>query len=138
MDPWGVRNIDENSERKFGAANAFQDSFLCEKLPDSEEYLKILEGKLKSLDKKKGQQSLGQAKQDILASLLRSESRQIVGILDSADLELDRGVSSNLVVRQLLPKQPLTLGETVRLVDADQLDKAYSEIVDDEPNPMSD
>lgn len=144
MDPWGVRSVDENSERNIVAENTFQDSFLdkyanqFEKLPDSEEYLKILEDKLKSLNKKKAQQgNSGQVKQDILASLLRSESRQIVGILDNVDLDLDRGVNTNLVVRQLLPKQPLTIGETVRLVDADQLDKTYSEVAQ-EQNQMSD
>jgi len=138
MDPWGVRSVDENSERNIVAENTFQDSFLFEKLPDSEEYLKILEDKLKRLNKKKAQQgNSGQVKQDILASLLRSESRQIVAILDNVDIDLDRGVNTNLVVRQLLPKQPLTIGETVRLVDADQLDKAYSEVTQ-EQNQMSD
>jgi len=134
MDPWGATNIGINSEQKLGGAeNLFQDSFLdeCanqfERLPDSEEYLKILEDKLRKLDKKKALKSCEETKQDILGNLLRSESKQIVGILNSVDLELDREVNTNLVFRQLIPKQPLTVGETVRLVESDQLDKTYSE-----------
>jgi len=136
MDPWGLTSVDDNSAPKIEADNAFDDSFLFEKLPDSEEYLKLLEDKLKRLANKKAQKN-SEAKQDILANLLRSDSRQLAGILCNADLELDRGVNTNLVVRQLLPKQPLTVGETVRLVDADQLDKTYSETTE-EPNQMSD
>jgi len=93
-----------------------------------------LEAKLKKLESKKGERSLN--KEDILGNLIRSESKQILGILSHSDLELDREIQHNLIRRQLAPKLPLTVGETVHLVKADQLDKNYSENQTDKP--MSD
>lgn len=105
-----------------------------EKLPDSAEYLNRLEVKLKNLSQKKSSQRQDR-KEQILSNLIRSESKQIVGILSSADLELDREIESNNVLRQLVPQQPLTHGETVHLVTSDQLDISYTKnLPDDEPS----
>lgn len=134
MDPWNLNTAKETGENNLLTAKpGFQDTFLdgngkrFEKLPDSEEYLKCLEGKLKKLEVKKGLVNHKQSKEEILGNLIRSDSKQILGILSESDFDLDREIQSNLLVRQLAPKQPLTVGETVRLIEADQLDSSYSE-----------
>lgn len=151
MDPWC-----ENSSSGSGSPGAgkssqelvFESSFntslttvrpspddngeIFEKLPDSAEYLTRLEAKLRNLPQKKTRQD---HKEQILSNLIRSESKQILGILSSADLELDREIESSSVLRQLVPQQPLTHGETVHLVTADQLDISYTKNLQvDEPS----
>jgi len=143
MDPWNVNAPRGTSDNNTHPANyGFQDSFLgendkkFERLPDSEEYLKCLEGKLKTLEAKKGLRSCQQNKEEILGKLIRSESKQILGILSESDIELDREIQPSLLLRQLAPKQPLTVGETVHLIKADQLDSNFPE--DSVEEPMSD
>lgn len=136
MDPWGATNYSEKADIA-APDNAFKDSFVLgsstaavlpqdgnkfEKLPDSEEYLSRLENRLKALDKNKNRQDSQFAKEQILANLIRSESKQILGILTDADVSLDREIETSQVLRQIVPKQPLTVGETVRLVESDHLD----------------
>jgi len=144
MDPWNLKNsgqLSENdtNEEAGSIVNGFPDSFLdenvnkFEKLPDSDDYLRVLEKKLKAIEAKKGQKPSLQCKEEILGNLIRSESKQILGILSETDLQLDREIQPNLLLRQLAPKQPLTVGETVHLVSADQLDREHAE-----QNPMSD
>lgn len=141
MDPWGEKTCRE--EVTSCCTNSFQNSFLeenggkFEKLPDSQEYLSQLESKLKQLTKKKGEKSFRQNKEEILGNLIRSESKQILGILSDSDLALDREIQPNLVLRQLQPQQPLTVGETVHLVESDQLDQSYAAGSEDPPRPMS-
>jgi len=141
MDPWDATNYSEKADLATATVdNAFKDSFVLgsstaavhpqdgnkfEKLPDSQEYLSRLENRLKALERKKSKQDSQLAKEQILGNLIRSESKQILGILTDSDINLDREVETNLVLRQLVPKQPLTVGETVRLVESDQLDKNY-------------
>jgi len=143
MDPWNLNTAIETGENNPHTAKlGFQDTFLdgkekkFEKLSDSQEYLKCLEAKLKKLEVKKGLNNHTQNKEEILGNLIRSDSKQILGILSDSDIDLDREIQSNLLVRQLAPKQPLTVGETVHLVKADQLDSNYSENQIDKP--MSD
>lgn len=133
MDPWGVtRTRDALVEP---TPESFKDSFSQQvgssvenvqqftKLSDSEEYLNLLEKKLRNLERNGSQSN----KEQILGNLLRSESKQLLGIIKDSDLDLDREIDVHPVLRQLEPRQPLTLGETVRLVDSDLLDTSYSQ-----------
>lgn len=146
MDPWCENSSSEGSGTS-SQENIFEDSFnntvtgvkptdnnvgKFEKLLDSEEYLKLLDTKLKNLKKSAARPD----KEQILSNLIRSESKHIVGILSSTDLELDQEVHSSGVLRQLVPQQPLTVGETVHLVNADQLARSFEENLEDKP--MSD
>ena len=118
-----------------------QGSVLFEKLPDSDEYLARLESRLQRLQSgrsKKAKSSvvskqqdlvtdLSTAKEDALCRLIRSESQQLRGI-DNGDDDsfLEEEVSTNVLYRRLVPEQPLTRGEKVILVAADQLAKAVN------------
>ena len=97
-----------------------------QKLPDSDEYLKRLEARLELIQRKGGSDkkpSFAQNKEQILGNLLRSESKQVLGILSDSDISLDRELVTNPLLRQLVPRQPITIGETVKLLEADQLDQ---------------
>ena len=142
MDPWNYSSSTELSQTNT-LTNHFTDSFIDSnilnendqgfaKLPDSDEYLKILENKLKNLEKKKGQKGFEEKKEDILGNLLRSESKQLLGILSESDINLDQAVDTNQVLRQLVPQQPLTVGEIIPLVDSDVLDKTFSESIEED------
>jgi len=133
MDPWGGNTSEGTSSSQ---ENIFDDSFTIEaeksdgsengkfqKLPDSEEYLAVLETKLKNLKKKKVSN-----KEEIVGELLlRSNSRLEIS---DTDIELDsaalQAAANNQLVRQILPKQPISRGETVRLLQADYLGQGYT------------
>lgn len=137
MDPWGgTRNSDSLVHPN--PLETFQDSFTdvvaskenvqqFEKLPDSEEYLNLLETKLRNLESRRARNGTHANKEQTLGALLRSESKQLLGILRDSDLDLEREVDVHPVLRQLEPRQPLTVGETVLLVESDHLDTSYSE-----------
>jgi hypothetical protein len=140
MDPWGNSSSTELSQTS-AQIHSFQDAFVNSnilqendqgfaKLADSADYLKVLENKLKNLEKRK-ESGAQQTKEDILGNLLRSESKQILGILSDTDINLDQEVETSQVLRQLVPQQPLTVGETIPLVNSDLLDKTYSESTTD-------
>jgi len=133
MDPWGGNTSEGTSSSQ---ENIFDDSFTIDvkksdgsengkfqKLPDSEEYLAVLETKLKNLKKKKVLN-----KEEIVGELLlRSNSRLEIS---DTDIELDsaalQAAANNQLVRQILPKQPISRGETVRLLQADYLGQGYT------------
>lgn len=145
MDPWGQNNSsvavqqqqqpDQNeqhhSQHQIGN-QGFQDSFKeengrYEPLPDSADYIKNLETKLRNIsrggDKRSCQES---AREQALTNLLRSDSKQVIGILSDSDLALDRELDRNQVISRIIPKQPLTAGETVKLVNSDILDQNFA------------
>ncbi len=62
----------------------------------------------------------------MLANLLRSDSKQVLGILSDSDIALDREIDRNQIISRIIPKQPLTAGETVRLVQSDVLDQNFA------------
>jgi len=139
-DPWLAVGSQTSATSSSCKGNSFDDAFTdgaeagvvpCdgfERLPDSAQYLALLEKRLSNLKRRKESgKAFQEHKDEIIGKLLRSESRQLVGILSETDLQLDREVDSNQLLRQLVPKQPRTLGETVHLVKADQLDLAYAE-----------
>lgn len=62
----------------------------------------------------------------MLANLLRSDSKQVLGILSDSDIALDREIDRNQIISRIIPKQPLTAGETVRLIQSDVLDQNFA------------
>lgn len=119
-----------------GAEIATAPQAVCPRLPDSVEYVARLEAKLSALRVRPAgggkssscrQQQLG--KEAAIASLLRSDSRQLLlhglgGTASAAeDLDLEEAVAINTLLRHISPQQPVTRGETVHLVTADQLDR---------------
>ncbi len=152
MDPWPASPVSDVPSVSAGAPTdarlGFEDFFSCgetktkgiedggtvslrlaceERLPDSVEYLARLEAKLNSL--RAGNSSCRQqqqSKEAVIASLLRSESSQVLLhglVLEEEERVLEETVESNPVLRHICPAQPLTRGETVHLVTADELDR---------------
>ena len=149
MDPWVASAAAETQKPDSvdcGLATAFENNFVSntsdkvtfERLPDSEEYLKNLESKLEKLtstgrkyreENKKYRQTLiedlTKVREDTLANLVTncdSEDGQ-----SGADIDLERSVSVNPVIRRLVPEQPITVGEQVVLTHADKLDSQSEE-----------
>jgi hypothetical protein len=95
------------------------------KLPDSQQYLDLLERRLQKIRKDNGiLQQLTQKREECLAHLLNGDT----GRLNSDyDLELNAQVNSieNGVVLDLIrtmrPEQPLSMGEIVHIIEHDQL-----------------
>ena len=156
MDPWGtgVDTLKSRQEaRSVGGdsghlGDRFVDNFCdtsdqitFERLPDSEEYLKLLESKLQKLTSGRNQkfseesrklrktlvEDLSQVREDTLANLVTSCDSQNVS--DDLDIDLERSLNINPVIRRLVPEQPLTAGEKIHLTRSDQLqNKAEEEI----------
>lgn len=113
------------------SGNKFQDSFVekngkFEPLPDSAEYLNQLETKLHNLQNGKTKRAVPPQREQILSNLLRSESKQILGVLSDTDIDLDREIVRNQIISKIIPKQPVTVGETVQLITSDFLDQSFS------------
>lgn len=148
MDPWGgadtnlssVESVGNSTETEEGFRDKFVDNFCensdqitFEKLPDSEEYIKLLESKLQKLTSKRNQSSeeskkirqtlvkdLERVREDALANFVTN--CDINNADSEADIDLERSVIVNPVIRRLVPEQPLTPGEQVVLTKADHLD----------------
>jgi len=145
MDPWGGNTSSEGTSSS-SQENIFDDSFtaeksdgrkkneLFEKLPDSEEYLAVLETKLKNLKKKK----VVLNKEEIVGELLLRSNNSRLEIVSDSDIELDSAVANNQLVRQILPQQPISRGETVRLLQADYLGEGYTKSLQKEDTSLSD
>jgi len=154
MDPWGAgvdtlksrqeaRSVTGDSvdlERRF--VDNFcdtSDQITFERLPDSEEYLKLLESKLQKLTSGRNQKSseesrklrttlvedLTRVREDTLANLVTSCDSQNVS--DGLDIDLERSLNINPVIRRLVPEQPLTTGEKIHLTRSDHLEKKVEE-----------
>lgn len=112
--------------------NFFQDNFKeenkrYEPLQDSAEYLNSLETKLRKISSGNNKnKDKAQHREQVLANLLRSDSKQVLGILSDSDIALDREIDRNQIISRIIPKQPLTAGETVRLVQSDVLDQNFA------------
>ena len=144
MDPW-VSSAAAETQKPDSVDSglptaAFENNFVSntsekvifERLPDSEEYLKKLESKLEKLtstgrkyseESKKFRQTLvedlSKVREDTLANFVTncdSEDGQ-----SGAEIDLERSVSVNPVIRRLVPEQPITVGEQVVLTHADKL-----------------
>ena len=149
MDPWSVVEAASKDESVVNSApeegsHTFKDTFadnfcdkgdkiIFEKLPDSDEYLKLLESKLHKLTGRSQQieetkrirqtlvQDLSRTKEDTLANLL-ANSCDINNAESEINIDLEQSVIVNPVIRRLLPDQPLTAGERVFLTRADHLE----------------
>ena len=149
MDPWssGVDSLKSRQEARGGdLGERFVDNFCdpsdqitFERLPDSDEYLKLLESKLQKLTSGRNQKSseesrklrttlvenLTRVREDTLANLVTSCDSQNVS--DDLDIDLERSLNINPVIRRLVPEQPLTTGETIHLTRSDQLQSKVEE-----------
>ncbi|EDV44070.1 uncharacterized protein Dana_GF18808 [Drosophila ananassae] len=135
-DPWQVKNSGNKQESAGPADNGekFEDNFSSngpetnangkseghEPLPDSSDYLKLLERKLAKVQKgNKLLDSLRDKRQDCMRGLLASEGVP-VSIFEQF-LELETPIESGRLHRHLLPIQAVNVGETVHIVDHDEL-----------------
>jgi len=164
MDPWGgadtnlssVESVGNSTETEEGFRDKFVDNFCensdqitFEKLPDSEEYIKLLESKLQKLTSKRNQSSeeskkirqtlvkdLERVREDALANFVTN--CDINNADSEADIDLERSVIVNPVIRRLVPEQPLTPGEQVVLTKADHLDiQSATPKTEDKEDPES-
>jgi Coiled-coil domain containing 32 len=94
------------------------------KLPDSQQYLELLQRKLKKVRKDNGVvNQLKQKREEALEHLLVGSDR----LNNDYDLELES--STNVIengvvlefIRQVRPEQPLCVGEIVHIIKHDQL-----------------
>ena len=151
MDPWvtteteGIKvNLVEAKEEK--SVDGFSDNFsdksfppvLFEKLPDSEEYIKLLESKLKKITDTSGKKTEEESKkvrQKLVADLSKIREDTIANLLtgcdiataDSDDIDLAAALTVHPVIRRLVPEQALSPGEQVVLTSADHLEKHTEE-----------
>lgn len=155
MDPWGVFSstsrdqsggdtLDQSERGKDTFSDNFcdkSDQITFERLPDSQEYLALLESKLQKINSSNTKQKqveesrkirqtlvqdLAKVREDTLANLVTS-CDNYNAINSEADIDLDQNIAINPVIRRLVPEQPLTVGEQVVLTQADQLEKQSSE-----------
>jgi len=148
MDPW-LSGFDRDTPHGGSQSQSFEDSFLpyagqqpseLTKLPDSQEYLERLEKKLEklqgrtSLSSERGGNSserarllagLSLARESVVADLLGSDA-------ESEVRDLERAVETNLVVRRLLPQQPVNREEVLELVREDTLQRGEEELQEQE------
>jgi hypothetical protein len=153
MDPWCDHtkdHINDGVDQPSGSVRAqrdliqhsFQDSFQAENgryepLPDSTEYINLLETKLRNITSGAGRNKdkhQHRHREQALANLLRSDSKQVLGILTDSDLALDRELDRNQLISRIIPKQPLTAGETVQLVNSDILDQNFAKNLEKSDN----
>jgi len=151
MDPWvtteteGIKvKFAEEKEEK--SVDGFSDNFsdkscppvLFEKLPDSEEYIKLLESKLKKITETSGKKTEEESKkvrQKLVADLSKVREDALANLLtgcdistaDSDDIDLDSSIAVNPVIRRLVPEQALSAAEQVTLTKADHLEKQTEE-----------
>nr|CAH7757622.1 unnamed protein product [Callosobruchus chinensis] len=128
MDPWLMCQTDVTIS---GTITKFEDNFIppFTKLPDSEEYLAILEARLRKI------------KQDpnILAQLAAKKEecmRQLLnrpGELDDEILSLEEPIENLQILRTIAPQQAVTQGELVELLKYDQLKDDCGVKVDESP-----
>ncbi|XP_058449135.1 uncharacterized protein LOC131429103 [Malaya genurostris] len=88
------------------------------RLPDSDNYLAVLERKLKRLKTNPTVlQQLAERREVCMQYLLNDNDR-----LSCADSELDEPVNNNELLRFIKPEQPLSIAEVVNLVKYDHLE----------------
>ncbi|KAH8382215.1 hypothetical protein KR009_002413, partial [Drosophila setifemur] len=134
-DPWQLNNTELQQGNSESAVNSdsFEDNFTAngnnegvEPLPDSSDYLKLLERKLARVQKgNKLLDNLRDKRQDCMRGLLASEGVPI-SIFEQF-LELDTPIESGRLHRHLLPVQAINVGETVNIVEHDALQRTEEE-----------
>ena len=151
MDPWesseteGIKDkLAEGPEET--SVEGFTDNFSeqsCplvsfEKLPDSADYVKLLESKLKKITDTSGKKTAEESKkvrQKLVADISKIREDTLAHLLtgcdistvDSDDIDLDSSLTVNPVIRRLVPEQAISSGEQIVLTTADHLEKQAEE-----------
>ena len=161
MDPWNGaehQKLDSVDSDQVFADNFDNNSSLTEtgdkvsfeRLPDSEEYIKLLENKLNRIKGSKSNQksfkeeskAVRQRLVDDLARVREETLANFVTNCDSEngegeeDIDSERSVSVNPVLRRLVPEQPITAGEQLSLTKADKLSN-QSEASSESPDSVN-
>ncbi|CAG9832566.1 unnamed protein product [Diabrotica balteata] len=127
MDPWMCCQTDitisENNITKF----EFEDNFtpsLSNKLPDSEEYLALLEEKLRKIKNDPNILTQLAAKREAcMEQLLNGVNGNGIDHFDEDILDLDEPTANSQVLRAIAPqRQALNRGKIVEFIKYDQLD----------------
>ncbi|KAH8360215.1 hypothetical protein KR093_011441, partial [Drosophila rubida] len=99
-----------------------------EPLPDSANYLQLLERKLQRVQKgAKLLDSLQEKKQDCMRNLLATSDIGVPASTLEQLLDLDTPIESGRLHRHLLPVQAVTVGETLHIVKHDALEEQIEE-----------
>eukprot|EP00099_Drosophila_melanogaster_P023869 NP_651751.1 uncharacterized protein Dmel_CG42557 [Drosophila melanogaster] len=147
-DPWHLKNtiVKQGISGSANNSESFEDNFTplpsgnesnvqkdgkIEPLPDSSDYLKLLERKLARVQKgNKLLDNLRDKRQDCMRGLLSSEGVPI-SIFEQF-LELDAPIESGRLHRHLLPVQAVNVGETFHIVEHDALQQSAEEAQEEE------
>ncbi|XP_033166648.1 uncharacterized protein LOC117145195 [Drosophila mauritiana] len=148
-DPWHLKNtiVEQGISGSANNSESFEDNFTSppasgnesnvqkdvkiEPLPDSSDYLKLLERKLARVQKgNKLLDNLRDKRQDCMRGLLSSEGVPI-SIFEQF-LELDAPIESGRLHRHLLPVQAVSVGETFHIVKHDALQQSAEEAQEEE------
>ncbi|XP_017041708.1 uncharacterized protein LOC108088443 [Drosophila ficusphila] len=125
--PPTVKESSEKKDAKTGEGH--------EPLPDSSDYLKLLERKLARVQKgNKLLDNLRDKRQDCMRGLLSSEGVPI-SIFEQF-LELDAPIESGRLHRHLLPVQAVNVGETVYIVNHDALEQSAEAEAEEHQPPV--
>ena len=141
-DPWGSPNENDSthaSQDNIGndLEQGFDDNF-NDRLPDHEEYLKLLESKLEKLQKKSSiSQQIRNRKNDEARRMLDA-SAAAVELYEDADLPENSALN-----RRLFPeRQALTLSEIATLLENDKLAENVNDeepvLTEEQDKPVSD
>ncbi|KRK04161.1 uncharacterized protein LOC26535430 [Drosophila yakuba] len=153
-DPWHLKNniVEQGISVSPNNSESFEDNFTpppsenesnvqkdgqIEPLPDSSDYLKLLERKLARVQKgNKLLDNLRDKRQDCMRGLLSSEGVPI-SIFEQF-LELDAPIESGRLHRHLLPVQAVNVGETFHIVEHDALQQSAEEAQkEEEDHPLA-
>lgn len=147
LDPWSLNEESKITEES-GSGNVqgkleFEDNFVIrsQRLPDSTEYLAILEHKLAKIkkgaaggskvEKQELMQSLEASRDSCMYRLITSSNTALSSSFTEIDIELDTptNVTTKWIKSHVNPEQALTVGELMQLVKADYLAKQTEESV---------
>jgi len=123
MDPWLEINDKETSETTLDVFTSFEDNFTNQnstefnKLPDSDQYLAILESKLERIKNDPNILSqLSKKREACINQLLQSDQQY------KEDSELDENINPSSVLKFIAPQKiGLNQGEIVDFIQYDQL-----------------
>jgi len=115
-----IKDIDRKFEDDFAPQN--NKSF--QKLEDSDDYLKLLESRLRKIKKDPSVlKQLKEKREECFNNLLNNS----LSITSQQDFELDESLQSNEIIRHLVPAQAQTVGEIAHLIRHDTLDQQKQE-----------
>lgn len=145
LDPWSSneesRIAEESRSENVQGKLEFEDNFVIknQRLPDSTEYLAILEHKLAKIkkgaagdskaEKQELIQSLEASRESCMYRLITSSNTALSSSFTEVDIELDTptNVTTKWIKSHVNPEQALTVGELMQLVKADYLAKQSEE-----------